>query len=247
MSTFNNNTEMNTRLTSLDEFNPNNVVFGVPMPETNKSGVKSYVIRLGIKNPDGTVGDLVLDHEKVFSYGVSENLDKETGTLTGYVLPLCLWNRSGPTEYEVDWIKMVEDQLVHAVKAHLVENREQVGEYTLEYSDMKKMNPFWYKREQGKIVEGKGPVLYGKLIYSRKSEKILTKFYDTAGKEVDPMSLLKKYCHVTPAIKFESIYIGAKISIRVKLYECVVEVANTGFKSLLTARIQQDDADEEEF
>jgi len=47
------------------------------------------------------------------------------------------------------------------------------------------------------------------------------------------MDLMGKYCYTQAAIKIESIFIGSRISLQVKLYEAVVEPTSTGMKRLL--------------
>jgi hypothetical protein len=42
-----------------------------------------------------------------------------------------------------------------------------------------------------------------------------------------------KHCYTNAAVKIESIFIGAKISLQVKLYEAVVEPSKMGMKRLL--------------
>ena len=67
--------------------------------------------------------------------------------------------------------------------------------YELEGSDLKRLNPLYWKKDKGKVVEGVGPTLYAKLIYSKKSDKILTLFSDSHdNSDIDPMSLFGKYC-----------------------------------------------------
>ena len=58
-------------------------------------------------------------------------------------------------------------------------------------------------------------------------------FYNYEGDNVDALSLLGKYCHAKGAVKIESIFIGNKISMQVKLYECEVKLMETGMKRLL--------------
>ena len=60
---------------------------------------------------------------------------------------------------------------------------------------------------------------------------------------------MKKYCWTTAAIKFESIFIGSKISFQVKLYEADIELVNSGKKRLLPRqqpqlKVEVDDDDE---
>ena len=69
------------------------------------------------------------------------------------------------------------------------------------------------------------PVLYAKLIYSRKAEgKILSLFRTKGDDNVDPMMYFEKYCTVKLALIIESIYISdVYASIQVKVSECYVK------------------------
>jgi hypothetical protein len=42
-----------------------------------------------------------------------------------------------------------------------------------------------------------------------------------------------KYCYTTGAVKIESIFLGSKISLQVKLYEATVSIVDNGIKPLL--------------
>jgi len=191
-------------------------------------------VRISVKNPDGSVGDLILPTTEVFSFGVQENKDMNSGKVNGYTMPLCLWSKNGATEDE----KLFSDTfnaIVDKCRNYLLENRDEIERYELEDSDLKRFNPLYWKKEKGKVVEGIGPTLYAKLIYSKKSDKILTLFSDSNdNSDVDPMSLFGKYCFAEGAIKIESIFIGNKISLQVKLYEAVVRRLDQGMKKLLS-------------
>jgi hypothetical protein len=189
-------------------------------------------INIQTRNEDGTSGDLILPTSKLFSFGVSENADPNTGKVNGYVMPLCLWNRDGASKEEKDWSDTF-DAIVEKCKEHLVENREEIEQYDLTLSDLKKFNPLYWKKEKGKVVTGTGPTLYAKLIVSKKLNKILTMYSDFNGDTIDPHTLLGKYCHAKSAVKIESIFIGNRISLQVKLYECEVKLMDTGMKRLL--------------
>jgi len=189
-------------------------------------------INIQTRNEDGTTGDLILSTSKLFSFGVSENTDPNTGKVNGYVMPLCLWNREAPSSEEKDWSNTF-DAIVEKCKEHLVASREEIEQYDLTISDLKKFNPLYWKKEKGKVVPGTGPTLYAKLIISKKLNKILTMFFDFDGETVDPLTLLGKYCYVKSAVKIESIFIGNRISLQVKLYECEVKIVDTGMKRLL--------------
>ena len=191
-------------------------------------------IRLSVKNPDGTVGDLILPTTEVFSFGIQENKDMNSGKVNGYTMPLCLWSKNGATSEETEFTD-VFNNIINTCKNYLLDNRNDIERYELEESDLKRLNPLYWKKDKGKVVEGVGPTLYAKLIYSKKSDKILTLFSDSHdNSDIDPMSLFGKYCFSEGAIKIESIFIGNKISIQVKLYEAVVRRLDQGMRKLLS-------------
>lgn len=225
----------NTQLTSASGYDTKRMLFSevqfgsIPnsIPQINYKR-----INIQTRNEDGTTGDLILPTSKLFSFGVSENADPNTGKVNGYVMPLCLWNRDSPSTEEKEWSDTF-DAIVERCKEHLVSNREEIEQYDLTMSDLKKLNPLYWKKEKGKIVSGVGPTLYAKLINSKKLNKILTMYFDFDGETIDPLSLLGKYCYAKSAVKIESIFIGTRISLQVKLYECEVSLMDTGMKRLL--------------
>ena len=58
-----------------------------------------------------------------------------------------------------------------------------------------------------------------------------------------------KHCYVNGAVKIESIFIGSRISLQVKLYEAIVEPNTTTAKRLLQPKVvkskSKEDSDEE--
>ena len=114
----------------------------------------------------------------------------------------------------------------------------------LEKTDLKKLNPIYFKRDKGKIVEGASPTLYAKLIVKKDKtdgNKIISVFFDEdLGEQINALDLLGKGCYVRAAIKFESIFIGNKISLQVKLYEAEVKIVASGMKRLLLQRPRAD-------
>ena len=228
----------NTQLTTASGYDTKNMIFSDAQSGTIPNSVPQINykrISIQTRNPDGTTGDLILPTSRLFSFGVGENTNPETRKVNGYVMPLCLWNRDGASKEEKEWSGTFEN-IVETCKDHLVANREEIDMYELEKRDLKKFNPLYWKREKGKIVEGSGPTLYAKLISSKKQNKIITMYYNNDGEEVDPLSLLGKYCYAKGAVKIESIFIGNKISLQVKLYECEVRIMDTGMKRMMKKR-----------
>lgn len=227
-----------TQLTNAVEFDPAKMVFANPHENkiTISEGktIKFFRIQIGYENPDGTVGELVLGTPRLFSYGVQEN-KADSGRIDGYSMALCMWDRDGPTPEQTRWIEAFGEAIDRA-KDHILSVKDDVGKYDLDESDVKRFNPLYWKRDRGKIVEGKGPTLYPKLLVSKKEDppKILTPFSDAAsGEDVDPRDLVNKFCYATAAVRIESIYVGAKVSPQVKLHECLTRLANTRNRRLL--------------
>ena len=226
----------NTILTPASGYDVSRMRFSQPAIGTIPNSVPpiSYKrINISTINPDGTSGELVLPTEQVFSFGIGENTNPDTGKVNVYVMPLCLWNRDSPTKAENEWSETF-DKIVEKCKDHLLDNKEEIEQYNLERNDLKKLNPLYWKRERGKIVEGTGPTLYAKLIVSKKQNKITSMFFDVDGNAIDSQALIGKYANVKAAIKIESIFVGTKVSLQVKLYEAEVKLMDGEKKSLLS-------------
>lgn len=225
----------NTQLTIAKGYDVKRMVFSKPEVNSVPGTPISYKrINIGTINPDGSQGELILSTSRLFSFGVSENTSMDSGAVNGYTMPLCLWTKDAPTEDEKAWTTTF-DKIVEQCKNHVLAVKDDVEKYDLDERDLKKLNPLYWKREKGKIVEGQGPTLYAKLIESKKNNKILTSFYNAeTGEDIDPMSLKGKYCYVDAAVKIESIYIGNKVSLQIKLYEAGVKLLESGPRRLLS-------------
>lgn len=224
-----------TQLTDLHNLDLENMVFSKP-EIGNIAGQKLSFkrIRVATRYPDGSIGDLVIaTPPNLHSFGLQETRDMGSNLLNGYTMPLCLWNRNGPTADE----KLFTDQftaIVERCKKYLLDHRDEIEKYDLEASDLKKFNPLYWKMEKGKVVEGRGPMLYTKVIYNKKKEKIETIFVnEDTNEEIDPFEMLNKVCTATAAVKIESIFIGNKISLQVKLFEVVCKVKEQTMRGLL--------------
>jgi hypothetical protein len=243
----------NTQLTPAEGYNPKErMIFSAPIAgeiPDSKPKIEFKRINITTLNEDGSEGELIIPTERLYSFGVSENTSQETGKITGYTFPLCLWSRDGATREEKTWTDTF-NAIVDCCIDHLVENREEVDMFELTRGDMTKskggLNPLYWKKEKfkdeksGKMVlrkvPGRGPTLYAKLIYSKKNDKFLTQFFDLNDEPIEARTLMGKHCYTNGAVKIESIFIGARISLQVKLYEAVVEPTKMGMKRLLAPR-----------
>ena len=231
----------NTQLTDPTGFDFSRISYSKPetkqIPNDDPSAPKmSYkTIRMGVRNSDNSRGDFVMSTSEVFSFGVSPNTAMGSTDVNGYTLALCLHNKDGASEEEKTFTDVFDGIIEHA-KKHVLKVKDDIEKYDLDESELKKFNPLYYKRERGKIVDGSGPTLYCKLLFKKQKGggKILTDFTNAATDEpMDPLSLQKKYCFVTGAIKFESIYIGTKVSIQIKLVEALIRPLDDGPRKLL--------------
>lgn len=230
-----------TKLSIPKGYNTDDVIFSKPETGNIPGSVPKLTfkrIRINTKNADGTVGDLIFETPPdLFSFGLQENREMGSGNINGYVLPICLWNKNGATEDEKCFISVL-DKVVEKCKEHLLANKDEIEKYNLDASDLKNLNPLYWKKEKGKIVEGKGPVLYIKTLMSKRNEKISTVFInEETNEEIDPFDVLNKYCFVRGAIKIESLFVGKTISLQIKLYEVVVRMIDSERKTLLTSNV----------
>jgi hypothetical protein len=244
--------DKNTVVTPVYKYNTNRMIFQEPssgsIPDSTPK-IEYKRINISTKNEDGSIGDLILPTTRLFSFGVSENKSQETGNVNGWTFPLCLWSRNGPTDEEQNFTDTF-NAIVEKCIDHLVENKEEIELYDLTKSDLEKskggLNPLYWKKEKYtdpktnksslRVVPGSGPTLYTKLIYSKKNEKFLSQFYDSSDESINPIDLMGKYCYTTAAVKIESIFIGSKVSLQIKLYEAVVEPTDNGMKRMLLSR-----------
>jgi hypothetical protein len=225
-----------TQLTTASGYDINRMIFSEPqhgnIPDTTPP-INFKRILISTRNEDGTIGDLIIPTQELFSFGVSENVNPESGKVNGYVMPLCLYGKDGASSEEKAWVETFNN-IIENCKKHILDVKDEIEQYDLERGDLKKFNPLYYKKEKGKIIPGSSPTLYAKLIVSKKNDnRIVTLFYDKNGEEINGLDLLGKFGHATTAVKFESIFIGNKISLQIKLHECIYTPMQTGMKRLL--------------
>ena len=223
----------NTQITSASGYDVNNIVYCKPRDGSiPNSSVTFKRVQMGTRNSDGSLGELILETERLFCFGLSPSVNMTTGKTDGYTLALCMWSMDAPTKKEKEFTDTFNKICEHASE-YILNHRDDVCKYELEKADLKKFNPLYLKKDKGKIVEGASPMLYAKVLQNKKTDSITSLFYDENGRDIDPMSLMNKQCHVKAAIKIEGIFIGSKVSLQVKLYEAEIRLKETGVKRLL--------------
>lgn len=228
---------MSTQLSEFATYDVSRTIFSQPETGSISNSLPKISfkrIRINTQNPDGSIGDLILSTPvNLMCFGMQENRDMTSGAINGYSFPICLWNRNGATPEEKLFVEKFNG-IVEFCKTYLVENRDTIEKYDLEINDLKKFNPLFWKMDKGKIVEGRGPMLYAKVMVNKKNDNITTTFInDETNELINPMELLNKRCFVTAALKIESIFVGNKISLQVKLFESVVRMMDTSFRTFL--------------
>lgn len=223
------------RLTNVINYDINNLIFKKDyesvVPKSNPP-IKSRIVPLATRNIDGSVGDLLIRTEnELFSFGIAENKSLETGKIIGYSLPLCTWNMDSPTENERKWTSKIEE-IVIKIRQYLDSHPEM---FFNPENKLYMKSPLYWKIEKGKRVEGKGPIIYPKLMATKSDDRmnIQTIFYSSSG-DIDPMTLLKQRCRVTAVLKFESIRIAANsVTLQVKLYEAKIKLLNNTIRRMM--------------
>lgn len=219
-----------------------NIIFNPEKEYNLKNENLSYKrIPIEIKYSKTKKGPLIIETPFLFSFGVSENIQKKSGKINGYSLPVCLWSKGeSPNNREQSFYDVIK-LLKGLCEEHL---EGKYGELTL---------PLYYKKiestdrkgkKKTKIDESSAPILYTKLIYSDKSKKFLSLFKGKKGENLDPLKYIDFNCRVKLALMIEGIYIGDNTtSLQIKVYECYLKELPER-KSLITTTVSDDDDDD---
>ncbi|PFX17466.1 hypothetical protein AWC38_SpisGene18204 [Stylophora pistillata] len=198
---------MSTGVLWYDWDSKDNVIF--EEAATNKHGHQRINIQEKHDCGENAPGPLVILSPLRFSFGVQATLNK-AGDITGYSLPISIWDafEDEPTQKEFDFYAALK-ALKHLCRDHL----EEV--YEPEIAGMMKF-PLVEK-------EGKPPILYTKLMYSEKTQKIHTLFHSKEKSKENPHDYLDQYCKVKMSIVVDSIYLTDEtVSVQLRLHDVFV-------------------------
>ena len=234
------------QLSSYDQITQENIIFNEPKEfKVKDSNIKYKRIPIEIKYPNGKKGALVIETPLLFSFGVSEKKNQETGKLVGYSMPVCLWSKDASPNSEE---KAFFDVIINVVKLC---NFHLESEYGADAASSLS-SPFYYKqidytdkkgKKKTKIDSSSAPVLYAKLVYSEKSKKILYLFKTNRGKDLNPFKYIDQYCNVKMALIIEGIFISKTVvSLQIKVHECQVKQLKPR-ESLLTTIDEESESD----
>lgn len=214
------------RLTDYSDIKIENISFGkVEVGRVPGRDTTYKRIPITIMHGDDLFGSLFIKTEKCFSFGARQNVDKETGEVTGWSLPIAMYHRDGATEEQRKWVEKF-DEIVEHCKDLVMQL------YDFERQRLDKIGGcMWWPKDKGLIDETRGPTLYPKIITGRPSKTFDTKFRkvkdfhdkDDVGVVVTKEEIVEN-CNVIAVIKVDSIYICQRnVSLQVRVVEVLVE------------------------
>lgn len=232
---------MSSQVSDYVNFDVSSIVFSkevkkeIPNKTGTGPGIRFFRIPISVRRKDGSLGKLIFAPSDLFTFGVSTNKN-DTGAVTGYTLPLTLWNKDGPTADQTSFISTIEN-VIKACKDHLVSVRKAIMKPNLTFDSLCDLDKVLYYKlgEDGERIPDRGPAMYPKL-FTKVNDGVMditSGFIDQNGNDIDPMTLIGKYGHASPALFIDNIYIGAKISLQVYVGEAIVKLVNTGHRGIL--------------
>ena len=82
------------QVSSYENITQENIIFNEAKEyKVNDSKIKYKRIPIEVKYPNNKKGPIVVESPVLFSFGVSEKKNQDTGKLVGYSIPVCLWSR----------------------------------------------------------------------------------------------------------------------------------------------------------
>lgn len=210
------------QLTNIDDLDMSNLHFEKPKTFKIPYSDRTYdCIPIVINYDDATFGSLLLKTDKCFSFGAQHNINKETGEVYGWTLPISMYNREGVTLKQLTLVRKLRDIIKHA-KEHVKK------EYLIDNDDtLEKLGGCLWQSDD----ETKGPTLYAKIMTAKNGNTR----YDSRFSRVKDLSRpckkervtkeeITENCYVIAVIRIDSIYVyEEKAYLQVKVHEANVE------------------------
>ena len=97
------------QLSSYEDLTSENIIFKEAKEyKVKDSKIKYRRIPIEVKYPNRKKGQLIIETPLLFSFGVNEKKNQETGKLVGYSIPICLWAKdSEPNPKEKHFLKLL--------------------------------------------------------------------------------------------------------------------------------------------
>ena len=165
--------------------------------------------KLQIKHDNDKFGLILVKTERCLNFGVQQNYDRKTGEVTGYSLPIVMYD-SPPTSQQKEWVEGFY-KVVECFKEHLALNYEFAS-----YEMGNIASCMWWS--DNKVM---GPTLYAKIATTR--DKRNSSKFQLDGITVQKEELTENY-NVTSVIHFDSINVyEGNVFLQVKVYEAALE------------------------
>lgn len=223
-------------------------------PDEKESASNTYhQINIRMRYPDGSEGPVILQLPRCPTFGINLGMNGETGA-NKLSLSVLLGERDNYSDEHKNAVRVL-NEIALACKNQLMTEtvRDALGlEEVLELRDLtgakKEISPIRPAKDKDTKkplpMDVRPPTLYARMMVRNdkdsNSKMIASKFYeegkfDAAGRpvEVDPRDFIGKMGFCTALIKFESIYLGGKYKIQVKVFECDIKGQDNSFKSLI--------------
>ena len=207
----------------------------------SKKWFKENLSEKWIKSLD-QIKPLIIETREVFSFGLNQNMLDQNKC--SYQISLCLYDRNNPSVDEIKWAAKYEELAV-ACRKHLKESPFQ-NKFRGQIDSMKGLT--W---TEGEVGHTDGPKLYPKIlfvedengkgkfktIFTEQRTKLPTEKKEEGDEIVmvdgkptkvnyttidDPLTIAKKYGRFIASLKVESIFIGSKLALQVKVHDVLV-------------------------
>jgi len=236
----------NLELTRNKTFDENKLRFGLPETADIKGNDGAitgqyYKCSLEYENSKGENIPLIMDFPKEFCYGVQPEYGygkaKTEENMRGYNLCYYCSNpdtktKHPPTPEQQTAIKNL-NSIATKLATHLKESKDYLEETAGDLAESRKLvsplarypkkeidNPNNPKLKKKIADTSKALRFYPRLIQS-KNGTFISDFNGPGNKKLNPLDLVEKRGYITPAIKFEYVYIGTSTAtIQIKLWEC---------------------------
>ena len=99
------------QLSSYDHLTTDNIIFKEAKEyKVKDSKIKYKRIPIEVKYPNGKKGQLIIERTLLFSFGVNEKKNQETGKLVGYSIPVYIWSKdSEPNTQEKAFFDVINN------------------------------------------------------------------------------------------------------------------------------------------
>lgn len=264
--------EKDTRLIPIEEWDWSRVVYSDPQKIEIPDGSGHFRrVRIQYMYDDKSIGPAIVELGKHYCFGVQPDntdkdgkvlVDKNTGkekALRGYRVPIVMTNQNKDnpdvTDEEQCELDFLDDWRSEVIR-YVIENKKAIGKGAKKDTALEEMvGKLLYRKEDddGVLVDGISPKLYGNLIYYANKKEVGTTFYGPGDKEINPLSMTGHF-HIYATIRFDNIYVGGKsISLQHRVYDATVEpIAREPKKRLArpnkmkVADVEEYDEDEED-